>query len=348
MFGPMKNGFVILLALALPALAVDLGQYKTADELWRHIIKLQQEGPSGNPGNAEEHRAGVRAFLHEIDAALVEFENRFPDDPRRFEGKLMRLQLADVLADMDGRKPDEVQTERTLKEVDGAKEAPVTARAEASAILIQLHATNATNAGLIDAEVAAFEKQFPNEPQLDQLRLLQARLYQNSDPGKSESLLKTVAAGKNTEAVQEAQNILRESELSQKPLSLKFTAVDGSTVDLEKLHGKVVLLDFWATWCGPCVRQVPHLVATYKKLHGKGFEIVGISLDRDKDRLVTFTKTNEMTWAQFFDGRMWQNSIATRFNIQAIPATRLVDKKGLVRPMESGDLDAQVEKLLAE
>jgi thiol-disulfide isomerase/thioredoxin len=351
MFAAVIKIFALLLVSLLPfttaALAADLAQFKTADELWRHIAKLQEEGPQGSPRSLEEHRACVAAFLREVDAALAEFDRRFPDDPRRFEAKLMRLQMGELLANAEGRTPDAAQTEKTLQEIATASQAPTNARAEASAMLIQLHAATATNLAPINAEITAFEKQFPNDPQLGQLRLLQARLNQSSDSDKAVSLLKTVAADTNTALAQEAQNMLKEFDLSKKPLTLKFTAVDGSQVDLEKLRGKVVLLDFWATWCGPCIRQIPSVVATYKKLHEKGFEIVGISLDRDKQRLVAFTKDHEMSWPQFFDGKMWENSIAVRFNIHAIPATWLVDKKGLVRSFE-GDLATQIEKLLAE
>jgi thiol-disulfide isomerase/thioredoxin len=134
-----------------------------------------------------------------------------------------------------------------------------------------------------------------------------------------------------------------------KPIDLKFTAVDGSEVDLAKMRGKVVLIDFWATWCGPCVGEVPHVVEAYKKLHDKGFEIVGISLDKDKQRLLNFTKEKGMTWPQFFDGKGWQNEISSRFGIHSIPAMWLIDKQGMLATTQArGDLAGEVEKLLAK
>ena len=133
------------------------------------------------------------------------------------------------------------------------------------------------------------------------------------------------------------------------PLELKFTTVDGTAFDLAKWRGKVVLIDFWATWCGPCRRAMPYVVDAYQKLHGKGFEIVGISLDRDRGQMLQFTKDNNMPWPQYFDGLVWYNVVSRRFGIEGIPAMWLVDKRGQVRDSQAGDdLVAEVSKLLAE
>jgi thiol-disulfide isomerase/thioredoxin len=134
------------------------------------------------------------------------------------------------------------------------------------------------------------------------------------------------------------------------PLDLKFKAVDGTDVDLSKLRGKVIMVDFWATWCGPCRREIPNVVATYNQLHNAGFEIVGISLDQSRESLLAYTKQAGMTWPQYFDGKGWTNDISSRFGINAIPTAWLVDKKGLVRTTEvrGAALADQVKALLAE
>lgn len=132
-----------------------------------------------------------------------------------------------------------------------------------------------------------------------------------------------------------------------KPLELQFTAIDGRSVDLSQLRGKVVLLDFWATWCGPCRAEIPHVVKAYQKFHDKGFEIIGISLDEDKNALEKFIKEHQMVWPQFFDGKGWQNEISSRFGVDGIPAMWLLDKKGkVVTTNARGDLAGQVSKLL--
>ena len=133
------------------------------------------------------------------------------------------------------------------------------------------------------------------------------------------------------------------------PVELKFTDTHGKKVDTTALKGKVILVDFWATWCGPCVKEVPHVVEAYKKLHDKGFEIVGISLDSDKAALAKFTKANGMTWPQYFDGLGWKNKIAVKYGINSVPAMWLIDKEGnLASTNARAGLEAEVEKLLAK
>ena len=132
-------------------------------------------------------------------------------------------------------------------------------------------------------------------------------------------------------------------------VELKFHPVKGKNVDLAEMKGKVVLIDFWATWCGPCVAELPNVIAAYNKLHEKGFEIVGISLDSDKTTLTKFIKDKEMPWPQYFDGKGWDNEISTRFGVSSIPAMWLVGKDGkLVSTNVRGGLEAAVERELAK
>ena len=139
------------------------------------------------------------------------------------------------------------------------------------------------------------------------------------------------------------------NESAGKPLSLKFTAADGSTVDLAQMRGKVVLIDFWATWCGPCMREVPNVVAAYQKYHDKGFEIIGISLDQNKGTMLRTTAQKGMTWPQYFDGKGWNNAISSGFHVKSIPTMWLVNKNGVLAiPNARADLEGQIAKLLAE
>ena len=143
--------------------------------------------------------------------------------------------------------------------------------------------------------------------------------------------------------------LLRADPDMTKPLDLQFTSVEGKHVSLADLKGKVVLIDFWATWCPPCRGEVPNVVAAYKKYHDQGFEIIGISLDQNKDALLKFTKENGMVWPQYFDGQGWQNKISTANGIDSIPAMWLVGKDGLIastnaREDLAGQIEAQLKK----
>jgi thiol-disulfide isomerase/thioredoxin len=122
------------------------------------------------------------------------------------------------------------------------------------------------------------------------------------------------------------------------PLDLKFTAVDGRKVDLADLRGKVVLIDFWATWCPPCNTISPDLVEIYKKYHSQGLEIIGVSVDSDKQGLLDFVKKHDEPWPQYFDGQGADNALAARFEIDQFPTLWLVDKQGKVAATNFFDL----------
>lgn len=128
------------------------------------------------------------------------------------------------------------------------------------------------------------------------------------------------------------------------------TDLDGKPISVGNFKGKVVLVDFWATWCGPCVGELPNVLKAYEKYHGKGFEIVGVSLDSDKDKLTTFLKAKNMTWQQFFDGKGWKNKVAEKYQVHSIPATYLVDKDGkLIASNLRGDaLETALAKVLGD
>ena len=132
-----------------------------------------------------------------------------------------------------------------------------------------------------------------------------------------------------------------------------FAEVDleGKPLSIANYKGKVVLIDFWATWCGPCIAELPNVVETYKKYHAKGFEIIGISLDRPEslEKLKTFAQEHEMPWAQFYDGKFWANKLAVRYGIQSIPATFLLDGEGriIARDLRGPALEQSVAKALA-
>ena len=153
---------------------------------------------------------------------------------------------------------------------------------------------------------------------------------------------------------QMAAGDLKRFELLGNPMELVGPSLDGSEVDLAQYKGKVVLVDFWATWCGPCISELPNVQEVYKKYHDKGFDVFAISFDNTKEELENFLKTNDMPWTQvFFDEegkRGWENPLGQKYGIFSIPATFLVGRDGNVHKfnVRGEELDPAVAELLEQ
>lgn len=133
-----------------------------------------------------------------------------------------------------------------------------------------------------------------------------------------------------------------------KPLQLAFTSTDGQKIDVQKMKGHVVIVDFWATWCPPCRKSIPHLKSLYERHGPRGLRIIGINLDTSRSKLDDYVRRQAMSWPQHFDGKGWGNDIAKQFGVQSIPAVYVVDTSGVLRAISPADLDATVERLLRE
>ncbi|MDO5968735.1 TlpA disulfide reductase family protein, partial [Flavivirga aquimarina] len=125
---------------------------------------------------------------------------------------------------------------------------------------------------------------------------------------------------------------LKEVDYS-KPLDMVFTAIDGSIVDLNTMRGKVVLIDFWATYCSPCVKEMPHVRAMYDKYRDRGFEVIGIAVDNDaaKERILSILKKTGANWPQRLDkGADATVSLHALYEIKTLPTVWLLNKEGVI------------------
>lgn len=140
----------------------------------------------------------------------------------------------------------------------------------------------------------------------------------------------------------------RRLALRGKPIELAGPLLDGTPFDQASLAGKVVLVDFWATWCGPCVAEIPRVRELYDRYHDRGFDVVGISLDEDAEDVAAFVGKHEIPWPIIHDrrGDDGRPPLAERYGITAIPTMFLVGRDGLVVSIEARG--RRLEELLAE
>jgi thiol-disulfide isomerase/thioredoxin len=358
------NSSSLLVALLLTlgaAKAADSGSNPAADKAWERLTAdshppqppaaWRSDRPSEEEIAKFKESEGQR--LAKAADQAKDFVARYPKDARVDEARSKEYELLSMAVQLGNT--------NALTQLESVEEAklkdPRTSEDERfhiRAMAVNRRATSKLPEGLpaalaeLEKGARALVKDFPKQPDAYQMLL---EVASNSPAEKARQVAKDISdnAAAPEQAKGMAQALLKKLDRVGKPVDIKFASVDGRPVDLAKLRGKVVLIDFWATWCGPCVREVPNVRATYQKLHPKGFEIVGISFDREKDQLTKFVQEQQMTWPQYFDGKQWENEFGKQFGIEAIPAMWLIDKKGNLRDLEGReDLADKVEKLLAE
>jgi thiol-disulfide isomerase/thioredoxin len=126
---------------------------------------------------------------------------------------------------------------------------------------------------------------------------------------------------------------------------LDFKSLDGKTINSEMLQGKLVIVDFWATWCGPCMKAVPHMIQLQKK-YPDNVQIIGISLDQDRSKLSRVLNEKKMTWPQYFDGRGWGNKYAKSWGVNSIPRIFILSPDGEV--LWTGSPNASMDEALEQ
>jgi thiol-disulfide isomerase/thioredoxin len=344
------------LDLALP------GPAKTneADIAWDALVKSAEPGTppdewrTQRPSEAEiaKFRDGEARRMVTTAESAKSFYTKFPKHDQAGEAKEMEYELLRAALRL-GQTSQLARVEAI--EVEMLKDAalPEEQRFKLRFRAVERAATALEGKGndvmLAEYEkgVRALQKEFPRRQETFGMLF---EIASNSSGDRAKKLAEEIVAGTTDEELKEqAAALLKKLGLIGKPLAIKFDAVDKRAVDLGKMQGKVVLVDFWATWCGPCVKEIPNVRAAYEKLSAKGFEIVGISFDQQLDALQRFVEKEKMPWPQYFDGKGWENNFGREFGITGIPAMWLVDKKGNLRDMNAReDLVAKVEKLLAE
>ena len=283
-----------------------------------------------------------------------DFYTKFPSHARAQEARGLELKLLMVAIELGNtnRQPQlDALLEKRLNDPAVPGDEKFRVRAQRIVSLINDESGDPA-ATLAKAEKAARELQrdFPKKDETFDLLLMLANGYLDQENlQKARQIVEEVDKNGPAEAKEQAQTQLRKIDRVGKPLELSFADLKGKHIDIKDYTGKVVLVDFWATWCGPCVAALPELKETYLKYHPKGLEVMGISLDKEKDTLEKFLRDENMTWPQHFDGGGWESDLVRKFEIEGIPTMWLVDKKGKLRSLAGRvNLAQKVQQLLSE
>ena len=176
------------------------------------------------------------------------------------------------------------------------------------------------------------------------------------DPDKYSDLYKSLDAGlskkfpndKNVIMFHEVVERMLSTNVGQFAPEISLPSPEGKEIALSSLKGKLVLIDFWASWCGPCRKEMPNVIKIYSKFKNKGFEIYGVSLDQDKEKWMEAITKDGINWPQVSDLKYWDNVAARIYNVQGIPYTVLIDKDGkiIAKNLRGQELEKKIAEVL--
>jgi thiol-disulfide isomerase/thioredoxin len=335
----------------------------SADQAWDELVrtlpdaKTAAERLAREPSREEqaelERRDGEKAGLA-ADKARA-FQAAFPGDSRVAQARHLEYQLLTLAVELghSGRKGDLAAFEEARLKDPGVSEDErfeVRMRQTMRPFLRPMSGNKETALSEVEGTTRALHKEFPKRQEVyDILWLLAQAHFERDNAEKCRTLAQEIAQGAGGDLRGNAQALVRRLDRLGRPLKLKFETLEGEDFDLEKLRGKVVLVDFWASGSGPCRAFLPEVQSLYKKHRAKGFQIVGISFDENRPALEKLIADQNITWPQYFDGRGAQNKVGRELDVTGIPSMWLIDRKGNLRDLNAREnLSARVEKLLAE
>lgn len=367
---------------ASPAADADFAALQALQNRLPPWVTLGADGKRhvGPPPPASEAVLWRELSARETTDAALAFVAAHPTDPRRWDAALVALRSNRVFVQELKSGYDQAVAAR---ELDRIRTLIVRDEAAAAAwdqrmtqLLADLFAAPDASAAVIASAIdhacyrVTLDRTLAPEAKLARLRELLAlgerrapdddrlasaydhyfRTLQRHDPAALPGELARVAPSKNPTVAQRAAGWQNLEGARAQSVEMKFTAVDGRDVDLAQLRGKVVLIDFWATWCGPCKEELPNIKRVYDAYHARGFEVIGIALDKAEDRqkLIDYCRENNLPWPQHFDGRFWKNEFAVKYAVRAIPAMFLLDRDGKVVTTDARGkkLEPEVKRLL--
>lgn len=316
----------------------------TPEELMKFVSELR------NPPQQPKSREEMLAYMKGVATVSVQAADAILGQVKpgaRFHADATRLKLESLmmLGQMGDEKAEAAMVAFAGTLVDSPE--PAVAR-EARRLLIVADARSTFETGGLDAAPGLVKRTAelltadPNDTQTAMLAMQLAKAFEQTEGGEAHAATAYATFGplfaksgnaQIRELAESFAGTLRRLSLPGKPMEITGTLLGGGVFNQKALAGKVVLVDFWATWCGPCVAEMPNILAQYEKYHAKGFEVVGVSLDEDRAALEAFVAEKKLPWPILFEqsgGEGWRHPMATKYGISGIPQLILIGRDGNV------------------
>lgn len=341
---------------------LNLGQVSDADRAWESLERALEAPPTPPEWEAKEPSPDqIATFERTLGVAASEsatkakaFYEQYPTHTKAGEARDRELELLNVAVQLGQtnlivrlEKLEATQLEKT--DLSPEERMEVRMRQLQRQVKLADDHDSTSSVSIMDKGVRAMLKEFPNRPEPLTLLVRVAEGWISAgDPEKAKGIFKEL---KEQSLPEEMKDQVKswETKIDRlgKPIDLKFVALDGKNIDLASLVGKVVLLQFWATWSAASLEELAGVKSAYEQLHDKGLEVIGVSLDRERNSLEQFVSDQGIVWSQSFEGET--NSIAERFSISSVPTLWLLDKHGKLRDINARTgLTARIKRLLDE
>jgi thiol-disulfide isomerase/thioredoxin len=341
------------LVLALASGAVTCFAQSASD--WSKVTELETRSEEKVPAgqNAVEFYADRKHALHDAASAFLA---QHPTDPNAGTALLWKIDNTDFSGSADHRTAllAALSTETNSFLKDHPQPAAMESKIREELLYCYLDNDDLIHtpeqAGGLAEKIGEFLAAYPTTENRVKLEIARASLLLRQDHAKGIAFLEKLSQDNYPELAAAAKAALSKANLVGNKLDLQFVDSEGNQVDLKQFQGKVVLIDFWASWCPDCIRELPQVQQVYRDYSSKGFAVIGISLDKDRSAMDNFIAKKLIPWPQYFDGKGWKNDFVIKYSVHEIPELWLINKQGVVQTTSADvtQLASTVQRLVAE
>jgi thiol-disulfide isomerase/thioredoxin len=336
----------------------------TNDELMEFMMKVQGIPPEGRSREEmiDNFQKKTQAMLQAADKIL----SQDPDDNTRVEASKIKLASFERMLQL-GNADAQASLQKFAAELAAGKDEQLVDLGRSALANLRIRKIASGDLEGADKLIQEFVEKLEKDPN-DQTNMRSAMglaqaLEYSGDAGAPlavkayQQFGKIMATSTDPQIAgygKKLEGVVRRLQLLGNSMELSGTLLDGTTFDPESLKGKVVLVDFWATWCGPCIAELPNLLSNYEQYHDKGFEVIGISLDNDREALEKFMEERKLPWPILYEdsdgSRGWSNPLVEKYGIMGIPTVILMNAEGKVVSLNArgGKLGQLLAELLGE